>query len=98
MGQAPNICVFKCFIIKASSACEHFKLSHVVLCCGPRCHLQLVKLRTCCMCSVWISESLFDIFQEGLQSLYLQCPVYNCHGFVCCPNLHCSSTHERECI
>src|SRR6266481_3929158 len=66
MGQALNICILECFIVKASSACEHFESS-----CGPRCHLQLVKLCMCCMCSVQISQSLFDIFQEGLQSLYL---------------------------
>src|SRR6266481_1263149 len=71
MGQAPNVCVLECFVVKASSACKHFKSSRVVLCCGHRCHLQLVKLCMCCMCSVWISKSHFDIFQEGLQSLYL---------------------------
>src|SRR6266481_3377094 len=71
MGQAPNICILECFVIKASSACEHFESSCVVLCCGPRCHLQLVKLHMCCTFSVQISESLFDVFQEGLQSLYL---------------------------
>ena len=25
-------------------------------------------------------------------------PVYDCHGFICCPNLCHASMHERECI
>ena len=44
IGETPNIYVFECGVVKASSACKHLKSSHIVLCHSAGCHSELMKL------------------------------------------------------
>jgi len=94
--QALDICILKCCIVESGPSHKHLELGGIVFCHNILCHLQFMKLHTCRPHPVWVSKGPFNVYQEFVQGVHLGHPVDDWGGFVACPYLCHSSTHEGK--